>query len=69
MIARNAQTHQPNGDELARTAAYEAAPSLLIRSMKWSALRAWGMKVAKLRGMAHARVAVARELAVILRRM
>ena len=31
------------GDELARTALYEAAHSLLIRSTKWSALRAWGM--------------------------
>ena len=45
------------GDELARTALYEAAHSLLIRSTKWSALRA------------RARVAVARKLAVILHRM
>lgn len=57
------------GDELARTALYEAAHSLLIRSTKWSALRAWGMAVAKRRGMARARVAVARKLAVILHRM
>jgi transposase len=57
------------GDELARTALYEAAHTLLIRSRKWSALRAWGMKVAKARGMARARVAVARKLAVILHRM
>jgi len=57
------------GDELARTALYEAANSLLIRSSKWSALRAWGMNVAKRRGMARARVAVARKLAVILHRM
>jgi transposase len=57
------------GDELARTALYEAAHSLLIRSNKWSALRAWGMNVAKRRGMARARVAVARKLAVILHRM
>ena len=57
------------GDELARTALYEAAHSLLVRSRKWSALRAWGMKVAKRRGMARARVAVARKLAVILHRM
>jgi len=53
-------------DELARTALYEAAHSLLIRSRKWSALRAWGMNVAKRRGMARARVAVARKLAMIL---
>ena len=57
------------GDELARTALYEAAHSLLIRSSKWSTLRAWGMNVAKRRGMARARVAVARKLAVILHRM
>lgn len=57
------------GDELARTALYEAANSLLIRSSKWSALRAWGMNVAKRRGMARARVAVARKLSVILHRM
>src|SRR3954469_19012036 len=57
------------GDELARTALYEAAHSLLIRSSKWSTLRAWGMAVAKRRGMARARVAVARKLAVILPRL
>jgi transposase len=57
------------GDELARTALYEAAHTLLVRSRKWSVLRAWGMKVAKTRGMARARVAVARKLAVILHRM
>ena len=57
------------GDELARTALYEAAHSLLIRSSKGSALRAWGLSVAKRRGMARARVAVARKLAVILHRM
>jgi hypothetical protein len=42
---------------------------LLIRSQKWSALRAWGMKIAKRRGMAKARIAVARKLATILHRM
>lgn len=57
------------GDELARTALYEAAHSLLVRSRKWSSLRAWGMKIAKSRGMARARVAVARKLAVVLHRM
>jgi transposase len=57
------------GDELARTALYEAAHTLLTRSRKWSSLRAWGMKIAKHRGMARARVAVARKLAVILHRM
>jgi transposase len=57
------------GDELARTALYEAAHTLLVRSRKWSRLRAWGMNVARRRGIARARVAVARKLAVILHRM
>ena len=57
------------GDELARTALYEAAHTLLVCSRKWSSLRAWGMKIAKRQGMARARVAVARKLAVILHRM
>lgn len=57
------------GDELARTCLYEAAHTLLVRSNKWSSLRAWGMNIARRRGMARARVAVARKLAVILHRM
>jgi transposase len=57
------------GDELARTLLYEAAHMLLTRCKKWSALKAWGMGIAKRRGMAKARAAVARELAVILHRM
>lgn len=48
---------------------YEAAHTLLVRSKKWSSLRAWGMNIARRRGMARARVAVARKLAVILHRM
>lgn len=57
------------GDELARTALYEAAHSLLTRSKKWSSLKAWGQGIAKRRRMARARVAVARKLAVVLHRM
>jgi transposase len=57
------------GDELARTALYEAEHNLLVRSRKWSSLRAWGMQIAKRRGLARARVAVARKLATILHRM
>ena len=57
------------GDELARTALYEAAHSLLVRSRRRSALRAWGVQVAKRRGMARARIAVARKLAVVLHRV
>jgi transposase len=36
---------------------------------KWSWLKAWGMKIARHRGMKRAIVAVARRLAVILHRM
>ena len=57
------------GDELARTALYKAAHTLLTRCQKWSTLKAWGMRVAQRRDMAKARVAVARKLAVILHRM
>jgi transposase len=57
------------GDELARTALYEAANALLTRSRKWSSLRAWGMTIARRRGLDKAKVAVARKLAVILHRM
>ena len=57
------------GDELARTALHEPAHPLLTRSRKWSSLRAWGMRIAKRRGMARARVAVVRKRAVVLHRM
>jgi transposase len=39
------------------------------RVQKWSALKAWGMRLAKRIGMRKARVAVARKLAVVLHRM
>ena len=57
------------GDELARTCLVEAAHTLLVRSSKWSSLRVWGLAVARRRGMARAKIAVARKLAVILHRM
>ena len=57
------------GDELGRTGLVEAAHTLLVRSSKWSALRVWGLAIAKRRGMAKAKIAVARKLAVILHRM
>lgn len=56
-------------DELAPTARYEAAHMLLVRSRKWSSLRAWRMQVARRRGMSRARVAVARKLVTILHAM
>jgi transposase len=57
------------GDAMLRSYLYEAANVLLTRVAKWSALKAWGMRVAKRSSLAKAKVAVARKLAVILHRM
>jgi transposase len=57
------------GDEMVRTALYEAANILLSRVTRFSALKRWGLEVAKRRGNKRAKVAVARKLAVILHRM
>ena len=57
------------GDKMLRSHLYEAANVLLTRVAKWSALKAWGMRVAKRCGLRKAKVAVARKLAVILHRM
>jgi transposase len=51
------------GDEMMRMMLYEAAQSMLLRSTKWSWLKAWAMKVARHRGMKKAIVALARRLA------
>jgi transposase len=57
------------GDALARAYLYEAANALLTNCRKWSALKAWGMQLAKRRGLSKAKVAVARKLAVIMHQM
>lgn len=57
------------GDVNVREALCEAAASLLMRVRKWSALRAWGLRIAKRTSMMCAIVAVARKLAGILHRM
>ena len=57
------------GDEEVRTSLYTAASALLVRCQKWSALRAWGMSIAKRRGHRRAVVAVARKLATLLHAM
>jgi len=57
------------GDEMVRTALYEAANAVLSRRTRFSALKRWGLAVAKRRGNKRAKVAVARRLAVILHRM
>ena len=57
------------GDEMMRTMLYEAAQSMLVRSRRWSWLKAWAMQIAKRRGMKRAIVALARRLAVIMHRI
>jgi transposase len=57
------------GDAMMRTVLFEAAQSMLTRTIKWSWLKAWGMKIARHRGMKRAIVAVARRMAVIMHRM
>jgi len=57
------------GDGMVRTALYEAANAVLTRSKRSSSLKAWGLAIARRSGMAKAKVAVARKLAVILHRM
>ncbi len=52
-----------------RSYLYEAANVLLTSVAKWSALKAWGMRIAKRSGIRKAKVAVARKLAVIPHRM
>lgn len=57
------------GDELVRTALYQAAHTILTRATRWSSLKAWAMRIALRRGQAKAKVALARKLAVVLHRM
>lgn len=57
------------GDELARVALFQAAHTLLTRVKSWCPLKAWGLAVAKRRGLKRATVAVARKLSGILYRM
>jgi transposase len=57
------------GDADVRRALYTAAHALMTRSDAWSTLKAWGLRLAKIRGHRRAVVAVARKLAVILHRM
>jgi transposase len=57
------------GDRLARQALLQAALSLITRAHRWSPLKAWGMALAKRRGLKRATVAVARKLAVLLHRL
>src|SRR6202165_1598949 len=56
------------GDEMMRVMLYEAAQSMM-RSTRWSWLKAWAMQIARRRGMKKAIVALARRLAVIMHRI
>jgi transposase len=57
------------GDEMMRVMLYEAAQVLLMRSTRWSWLKAWAMQIARRRGRKKAIVALARRLAVIMHRI
>ena len=57
------------GDGSVRTVLDEAANILLIRPVKGSALKSWAARLAVRAGMRKAKVAPARKLAVVLRRM
>ena len=57
------------GDAPMRAVLYQASLALLTRSQRWCKLRAWGMAVAKRRGLRRAVVAVSRKLAVLMHRI
>jgi transposase len=57
------------GDGMLRALLYEGAQTVLTRSVKWSWLRAWAMKIARTRGLKRAIVALARRLAVVMHRI
>jgi transposase len=57
------------GDEMVRTALYEAANVVLARITRFSKLKRWGMDVAKRRGSKRAKVALARKIEVIMHRI
>lgn len=57
------------GDINTRGALCEAAASLMLRVQSYSALKAWGMRIAKRSSVKNAIIAVARKLAMILHRM
>jgi transposase len=57
------------GDANVRRALWQAAHVMLTRPVKGSALKNWALSVAKRKGMAKAKVALARKLAVVMHRM
>jgi transposase len=67
-ISRNGRISK-RGSKLTRKHLFEAANALLTRDRKFSSLKAWGLRLAKIAGFKKAKVAVARKLAVILHAM
>jgi transposase len=57
------------GDAMVRTALFEAANVMLTRAVRFSALKAWALRVASRQGMKKAKVALARKLAVVMHRI
>jgi transposase len=57
------------GNKMTRKHLYEAATTLLTRNLRFSTLKAWGMRLAEASGFKKARIAVARKMAVILHAM
>jgi transposase len=57
------------GDAMMRRVLFEAAQVMLTRTINWSWLKGWGMKIARHRGMRRAIVAVARRMAVVMHRI
>ncbi|WP_137157437.1 IS110 family transposase [Rhizobium sp. FKL33] len=58
-----------SGDAGMRTTLYQASLALLTRSKKPSAIRKWGLSIAKRRGLRRAIVAVSRKLAIVMHRV
>lgn len=58
-----------SGDAPLRATLYQAALALLTRTQRWSTLKAWGIAIARRRGLRRAVVAVARKLAIVLHRI
>ena len=57
------------GDADVRATLYAAANTMLMRSITWSSLKAWGVRLMKTKGRRRAIVAVARKIAIVLHRM
>jgi transposase len=54
---------------MTRSMLFEAANAMLTRVTRFSALKAWALRIASRHGMAKAKVALARKLAVVMHRM